>query len=47
MAMDEMALIWLLGYASAVAVFHCIGLTRPAPPFAERRSSIPTARVED
>jgi hypothetical protein len=46
MGADEMALIWLLGYVSAVAVFHAVGLTRPATPCAERPSSQPAIRLE-
>jgi hypothetical protein len=45
MPADQLALFWILGFASAVAVFHCIGLARPAPPMeTERRSSLPRDR---
>ncbi len=45
MAADQLALFWLLGFVSAVAVFRVVTLVPPAPLLAqERRSSLPKER---
>ncbi len=43
MTASDVLLVWALGYASAVLVFHTL-LRRPVPVQAERPSSLPLVR---
>lgn len=47
MSADQIAVVWMLGFASACAVFHCLGLTMRVPVVQERPSSLPKVRTWD
>jgi hypothetical protein len=46
MGANEILLVWLLGYASAVLVFQVLGYARPVVPDLDRPSALPKVREE-